>query len=570
MRNAQWAKTGVDRFILAQLESAGRKPAPPADRRTLLRRVSYDLTGLAPTPVETAAFENDAGPGALEGVVSRLLASPRYGEQWGRHWLDVVRYADTAGENTDHPLPHAWRYRNWVLRALNDDEPYDQFIRDQVAGNLVAASAPSERATDQVIATGYLAIARRFGHDIDKDMYLTHADTIDTLGKSVLGLSLGCCRCHDHKYDPLSARDYYGLYGIFDSTRFPSPGCEPKQRPRDLVALPAGVVAYAVADAVPKNAREQRRGDPADLGPEVPRKFPDVLGGQKVQAASSSGRLELATWLTDANNPLTARVIVNRVWQWHFGRGLVATPNDFGTRGARPTHPALLDYLASRFIKSGWSLKALHREILLSATYQQASVSSEHSPWYDSFARRRLSAEELRDTLLVASGELDLAPGAAHPFPAEAKWSFTQHAPFAAEYETQKRSIYVMQKRNRRNRFFALFDGADPNETTPERSVTTVPTQALFFMNDPFVHARAARFASRVLASAPTECGRLNFAYRVLLSRDPTDDERTVASTFVKEYAAASADRPEKERVVAAWAAYSRALLSSNEVIHVD
>jgi Protein of unknown function (DUF1553)/Protein of unknown function (DUF1549)/Planctomycete cytochrome C len=570
VQNVPWVKTRIDRFILARLESAHRKPAPPADRRTLLRRVTYDLTGLPPTPEVLAAFENDTSPCAFEKVVDRLLNSPHYGEHWGRHWLDVVRYADTAGENSDHPLPHAWRYRNWVLKAMNYDEPFDQFIRDQIAGDLLAANGSSERAAAQVIATGYLAIARRFGHDIDKDMYLTHADTIDTLGKTVLGLSLGCCRCHDHKYDPLSTRDYYGLYGILESTRFPFPGCEPNQQPRDLVRLPSSLVAYAVAEGVPKNAREQRRGDPADLGPEVPRKFPDVLGGQKVQATKASGRLELATWLTDVKNPLTARVIVNRVWQWHFGRGLVATPNDFGTRGAQPTHPELLDDLARRFMQSGWRLKALHREIVLSATYQQASITSEHSPWYDSFARRRLSAEELRDTLLAASGDLEVTPGAAHPFPPETTWHFTQHSPFAAEYDTRTRSVYLMQKRNRRNRFFALFDGADPNESTPEREVTTVPTQALFFMNDPFLHARAARFAARVLASSQSEREQLEVAYRILVSRFPTDDEHKRATLFLKEYAAVLANQPEKMSRIAAWEAYSRALLSANEVLHVD
>ena len=841
VRHPEWVKTGIDRFILARMESANRKPARPADRRTLLRRAAYDLTGLPPTIAAIAAFEKDTDPDAFETVVQQWLDSPHYGEQWGRHWLDVVRYADTAGENTDHPLPHAWRYRNWVIQALNDDMPYDQFIRDQVAGDLVARSGPPEQVSDRIIATGYLAIARRFGHDIDKDMHLTYADTIDTLGKSVLGLTLGCCRCHDHKYDPLSARDYYGLYGIFESTRFSFPGCEPNQQPRDLVPLlpsaeaaqrsrqidaevaaidtelsrleseqsntakalreamamssvvlsegriedgtsaelsgtgkepldhrpvkrgeviqlsitprgnhgadstlvefeiverggrqrrwsvadlvtdlprgnphadtygngntwsfldgtdgpsllpeslqaidgrrelqawrhgdtpsvfvnssaqpvqvwttlpprrffvhpgprgpvavawtspfpgevsirahiadahpggdgvgwrleqflspdvgdglaglgqrrarmtevirrrgeleatrPAVAVAYAVSEGLPHNTRLQRRGEPADLGPEVPRKFPDVLGGQKVHATATSGRLELANWLTDPTNPLTARVIVNRVWHWHFGRGLVATPNDFGTRGATPTHPELLDYLASQFIQSGWSLKALHRAILLSATYQQASSSSEPSPWYDGFARRRLSAEELRDTLLAASGELETTPGSAHPFPPEATWSFTQHGPFAAEYKTMKRSVYLMQKRNRRSRFFALFDGPDPNESTPRRDVTTVPTQALFFMNDPFLHARAARFAARIRAFAPSERGRLDFAYQVLLGRNPTDIDRTEARSFLQEYATLVTDRPEDQRVVAAWDAYARVLFGSNEVLHVD
>ena len=840
VKDEPWIRTGVDRFILARMESDGRKPAPQADRRTLLRRVTYDLTGLPPTPAEMAAFEADSRPGAFERVVERLLDSPRYGEQWGRHWLDVVRYADTAGENSDHPVPHAWRYRNWVIQALNQDEPYDRFIREQIAGDLLARTGPPEQSTGRIVATGYLAIARRFGHDIDKDMHLTYADVIDTLGKSVLGLTLGCCRCHDHKYDSLTARDYYGLYGIFESTRFASPGCEPSQQPRDLVSLPmsgeaaerirridserasidailkrldaeqadeiaalgramassarllsqgrlsdgtsaelageggilerrpvrrgevirlsitprgnhgadstlvdfelaevagssrswnvaelvndltaanphadtygnagvwgfldgqdgprllpesleaidgrrelqawrngdtpsvfvnasarpvsvwttlparrffmhpgprgpvavawtspidgevsirgriadahpggdgvgwrleqfnaadvgrrlaglgrrraritealrrraelqasrpAAAVAYAVADGVPHDTRLQRRGEPADLGDAVPRKFPDILGGQKVRAADSSGRLELARWLTDPANPLTARVMVNRVWQGHLGRGLVATPNDFGTRGEKPTHPELLDYLASQLIRSGWSLKALHREIVGSATYQQSANSSEPSPWYDAFTRRRLTAEELRDTLLFVGGDLDTTPGESHPFPPESTWSFTQHAPFAAEYETRKRSVYVMQKRNRRSRFFALFDGPDPNESTARRDVTTVPTQALFFMNDPFLHAQAARFAARVRAAAPTDRERLDEAYRILLGRAATDDERAEALAFLGRYSAVLADRPEGERAAASWEAYTRVLFGCNEVLYVD
>ncbi|HTN74363.1 MAG TPA: DUF1549 domain-containing protein, partial [Pirellulaceae bacterium] len=237
VKDQRWVQTNVDRFILSRLEREQRKPMPAADRRTLLRRVTYDLTGLPPTPEEVAAFEADSSPRAFETVVERLLSSPHYGEQWGRHWLDVVRYADTAGENSDHPLPHAWRYRNWVINAINNDVPYDTFLREQIAGDLIAKEGPLELASDRIVATGYLAIARRFGHDIDKDMHLTLEDTLDTLGKSVLGLSIGCCRCHDHKYDPLSTRDYYGLYGIFESTRFAFPGCEPQQQPRDLVPL---------------------------------------------------------------------------------------------------------------------------------------------------------------------------------------------------------------------------------------------------------------------------------------------------------------------------------------------
>ncbi len=878
----------IDAFLLTGRDEEGGTLAPPADRRTLLRRVNYDLLGLPPTPAEVDAFVADPAPDAFDRVVERLLASRHYGERWGRHWLDVVRYADTAGENTDHPLPHAWRYRNWVIQAFNRDQPYDEFIRDQIAGDLLAAAGPSDQYAERVVATGYLAIARRFGHDIDKDMHLTLEDTIDTLGKSVLGLTLGCARCHDHKNDPVSARDYYGLYGIFESTRFAFPGCEPKQQPRDLVPLwsademssrrkpfeeqmaaldarlkkmtdaQAGVVralrnkatnaanllargefkdggeqklstnaepitvnvktgemiqltvlpranygadttvleftvdevaengaagrrwnlasdvagdflsgnphadrqghpavwcfldprkglqllaekvrdldgrkglhvwrngdnpsafvnstdepikawttlppktffvhpaadgpvavawlspltgsvritgrvadghagggdgvawalehvaadlgsdmtrlaslaaemreplrlrtelkareprvpvAYAVAEGAVKNTRLQKRGDPEQPGVEVPRKFLDLLGGQIVAGTNQSGRLELAQWLTSPTNPLTARVMVNRIWQGHFGKGLVTTPNDFGRQGRPPTHPALLDWLASEFVRSGWSVKAMHRLILSSHVYQQSSgvagpggppvISGQYSvdrsavaqssvdrqsrgsadgkaqlpstgslktdllnTDFSPFPRRRLSAEELRDTLLAVTGELDRTPGEAHPFPSEDKWSFTQHGPFAAEYDSMKRSVYLMQKRNRRIPFFALFDGADPNASTAKRDLTTVPTQALYFMNDPFVHARAEKFAGQVLAAGHTDAVRVVYACRQLFGRSPTDAEQADAVQFLSDYAGGGGAGDDVRR--SAWSALVRVMLASNELLYVD
>src|SRR5262245_48481170 len=268
---------------------------PVADRRTLLRRITYDLTGLPPSPDEVDAFLADPSAGAFDALIERLLASSAYGEKWGRKWLDLVRYADTAGENSDYPAPQAWRYRNWVIDAFNRDLPYDTFLREQLAGDLL--EKPSR---NQFIATGYLAVARRFGHDIDKDMHLTYEDVIDTLGKSVLGLTIGCARCHNHKYDPVTTRDYYALYGIFASTRFPFPGCEAKQKPRDLVPLPGSAdAAYAVIDGKPEDARFQNRGEPTMPGDPVPRRNLELLGGQRLADPRSSGRLELARWIAD-------------------------------------------------------------------------------------------------------------------------------------------------------------------------------------------------------------------------------------------------------------------------------
>jgi hypothetical protein len=463
IKDRLWSLTPVDPFVLARLESLGLSPAAPADKRTLIRRVTFDLIGLPPSPEEVEAFVADESPEALAKVVDRLLASPHYGERWGRHWLDVVRYADTAGETADFPAPHAWRYRNYVIAAFNADRPYDEFVREQIAGDILAASAGPQRYAELVTATGYLAIARRFGFDAAKDHYLTIEDAIDTLGKSVLGLTIGCARCHDHKYDPVTMEDYYGLYGILDSTKFAFPGCEKEKQPRDMVPLTspaapaqkgAGAktveVAYAVTEGTPHHARLHRRGDPESLGNEVPRRFLQLWGGEAVRGGGS-GRLALAGWLTGPANPLTARVIVNRVWQQHFGHGLVRTPNDFGTRGAAPTHPELLDYLADRFMAEGWSLKKLHRIIVLSATYQQSSANPQSADpdnfWLARFPRRRLSAEEIRDAILTVSGDLERTPGGPHPFPDAKSWQFTQHNPFTAVYEHDRRSVYLMTQR---------------------------------------------------------------------------------------------------------------------------
>ncbi|MCE9561424.1 MAG: PSD1 and planctomycete cytochrome C domain-containing protein [Planctomycetes bacterium] len=599
VRNSQTQpRNPIDNFVLAKLSDKGLSLTPPADKRTLLRRVTYDLTGLPPSPADLDAFLNDTSPEAFAKVVDRLLASPQYGERWGRHWLDLVRYADTAGENSDHPLPHAWRYRNWVIEAFNRDLPYDQFLRDQIAGDILWARAEGERrkdekprttilgfdasfmqppsSFDQRVATGYLAIARRFGHDTDKDMHLTFEDTIDTVGKTLLGLSIGCARCHDHKYDAITAKDYYALYGIFESTRFAFPGCEAKQQPRDLVKLQPlrPELAYAVVEGTAKNAKLQLRGDPEKPGAEVPRRWLEVLGGQTVPANSGSGRLELAGWLTSNANPLTPRVMVNRIWQHHFGKGLVQSPNDFGARGMAPTHPELLDWLSAEFVASGWRIRHFHKLIVLSAAYQQGSESRAEAVKVDvnnnlywRFDRRRLSGEEIRDSLLAVSGQLDRTPGHEHPFPPEKSWGFTQHAPFNTVYETDRRSVYVISIRNRRHPFLGLFDGADPNATTPQRQVTTVPTQALYFLNDPFFHKQAEKLSASVFAKP--EATRLDELFRITLLRPPTAKDRTTADAFLTSYAAQLSE-PVADRPKIAWAALTRVLLASNEFLYLD
>ncbi|MEK6262616.1 MAG: PSD1 and planctomycete cytochrome C domain-containing protein [Planctomycetota bacterium] len=442
VRNAKWPRNDVDRFIRAAQEAKGLSPVDDADRRVLIHRATFDLIGLPPTPAEVTAFVNDAAdtPTAFAKVVDRLLESPHYGERWGRHWLDVVRYADTAGDNSDYPIPQMIKYRDWVIEALNRDLPYDQFIRDQLAGDLLDDSGASPSLDDRnqhVIATGYIALARRFGSRVDDyPQHLTIEDTIDNLGRAFLGLSLSCARCHDHKFDPISTDDYYAVYGIFQSTRYPWPGIELEKKQRDLVPLAPGDVveaatrerkvklaefdaqlkrldeekksanddqkkeidkrigstkkqrddlnnsplpfdtAYAVAEGKKlENARIQIKGNPDKTGDEVPRRFLSVLGGQTLPPdEQSSGRRQLADWIASSDNPLTARVMVNRIWLNHFGQGLVPTPNDFGKQGRPPTHPELLDWLSRRFVESGWSMKAMHRLLMNSRTYQLASA----------------------------------------------------------------------------------------------------------------------------------------------------------------------------------------------------
>ena len=1105
VRQQDWIKTDIDRFVLARLEAAGFVPAPPADKRTLLRRVTLDLTGLPPQRQDITRFLADDSPTAFHKVVDRLLSSPHYGERWGRHWLDVVRYADTAGETGDYPVREAYLYRNWVIGAFNRDLPYDQFLRHQLAGDILARGKTGQEYADLVTATGYIAISRRFGFNSEKYHYLTIQDTIDTVGQSLLGLSLGCARCHHHKYDPVSTQDYYGLYGIFQSTRYAFPGSEEKKRPYDMVPaipesdaleskslfdtqlakwdqsvkdlqaqrktlqdrlgviaqgdggfefqavdappdepwrrddgvrvrstaqspyahvfsagtrglyLPAGghnyhfsrkvtpirtadqtahlyfnidfrntregrvdegdggyrfylgrglgnspavemsanrhafavknrdkwqivqpldydrwynlqivldlrartyrgklatpdqvvdfqdirftadwdgtidqffvdsfgfpggakpahefdnlaieitpfaplvrdldgrgtdprdgqnlaafaaqiesrrldqpgtdidghrgvnawrsaralpslvvnatdqtvripgvvpprgvavhpgqklgaaiawrsplsgqvrlsgrisdhhdcgdsvlwtldhqgesgfrplargdvktsqsqqlvavddatllqnlevqkgdflqlaifpktdygcdltgieweiaelggqrrvwnlaadivsnlhqggqgnphrdsygnptswyfyelpadrgaswfqhrsrfdhvvsegdrslreqiaevteryqravarhdalrsqeqpyQVLYAVREGKVANAQIHRRGDFRRLGDEVPRRFPQILGGANVPADyQGSGRSLLADWIVDPENPLTARVMVNRIWQWHFGQALVRTPNDFGRRGMLPTHPGLLDALARRFIAKDWSIKTMHRQILQSATYQMSSVAGAGLATEDPengllgrFGRRRLDAEMIRDSLLTVSRNLDKSPGGAHPFPDVTTWGFSQHAPFKAVYQHDRRSIYLMVQRQHKHPFLSLFDGADPNASTAQRVITTVPTQALYMLNSPFFHRQCADFARHLYTEHASGQQRLEVAYQMAYARPPTSEEVLRAEQFLSRYREKLTTGTAQDRALRAWSAYARILLASNEFLYVD
>ena len=857
----------LDHFVLARLASQGLQPNSAADRRTLIRRATFDLTGLPPTPAEIDAFLRDTSSDAFAKLVDRLLASPAYGERWGRHWLDVARYADTAGDGADYPVREAVKYRDWVVNAFNADQPFNEFIREQIAGDILAAQGPPDQYARRITATGFLAIGKRYGYRPSPDyQHLDFADAIDSVGRSLLGLSLGCARCHDHKYDPVTAADYYALYGIFQSTRWAFPGGEEQKRPSDFPPLvprdeaarldkvkaaelarlddqlaklkadraaldgksigggpdlgfesqslgkppgtpwfaagpnqilaeaqspfthihPVGTrgvrvgsgdardgvryvfarplkatagkqihftvdfrtvaptdktgayrfylgrgvvqslavevsvtaaeiairdgakwevvrqpapgawqtlrltldyakktysgvvgapgdltafenkalganwdgiadtficdalghvrgpapardldnlglqdtafaapgsapvvtpatppadlverlkkldaditaatklrdaeamkdlypVAYGVSEDKPVNVRIQLRGEPDKLGDEVPRRFLEILGGDKLPAGSTnSGRLELADWLTRPSNPLTARVFVNRVWQWHFGQGLVPTASDFGLRGDPPTHPELLDWLASEFIASGWSIKALHRLIMRSATYQLAS--DDHSEnlkkdptnrWLWRHARRPLDAESIRDAMLAVSGRLDRTVPGPHPFPDVQKWGYTIHKPFHELYDSDHRSLYLMLQRTRRHPFLALFDAADPNLSVAERLPTTTPTQTLYLMNSPFVQTQSEAFARRLLATTGDDTARVQLAFELAHGRVPSNVETTDALAFVNAYRTklTGLEKPPANDAELAWAGLTRVLLTSNAFLYVD
>ena len=620
----------LDTFILARLRDKGLRPVARADKQTLIRRATFDLIGLPPAPGDVDAFVADASPRAFARVVERLLSSRHYGERWGRHWLDVVRYADTAGDSSDFPVPQAVRYRDYVIRAFNDDKPYDRFIREQVAGDLLPANSPEQRA-EQIVATGYLALSRKFGIVTEKFHHLTIEDTIDNLGQAILGLGIGCARCHEHKFDPIPQEDYYALYGIFQSTRYPYTGSEKTKFQKDFVPLvskeeadrivkpwrdrlaaveeemkrlagkgaaakaelkrlksrrdalvkerPKVETAYAISEGDAGDARVHLKGDPETLGKSVHRGFLTVLGGQKVPTGGGSGRLLLAGWLTDPANPLTARVMANRIWQYHFGRGLVATPSSFGKQGRPPTHPELLDYLAARFVESGWSVKAMHRLIMLSEAYTRAGRGREENVAVDpdnellwKFAARRLEAEAIRDAMLAVTGELDLERGGTHPFPPPHRWNYSQAQPYTARYsdfDHRKRTVYWMTQRLRKRKFMETFDGPDPNISTAVRTNSTTPLQALFMMNDSFVHERANKFAARLISARPDDARRIDLAYQLTLARAPEPEERTQCLKFLQEYRRKmkANDVPGEAHTMLAWSSLSRVLFGSNEFI---
>jgi mono/diheme cytochrome c family protein len=570
-----WARNPVDAFILARLEKEGLSPSPEADPRTLIRRLTYDLHGLPPTPAEVEAFLADPRPDAYERLVDRLLASPRYGERWGRHWLDVVHYGDTHGYDKDKRRDHAWPYRDYVIRSFNADRPYARFVLEQVAGDVLFPGEP-----DGVIATGFIAAGPWdfVGHvelregtlDKAKTRLIDRDDMVASTVSTFQSLTAHCARCHDHKFDPIPQRDYYRLQAVFAGVDRGDRGTD--GRVPDPKA-PAASLVYAVVPHAPRPIHVLNRGDVEQPGEPVgPGALSCLPGLDPVFHLSESDgegarRAALAGWLTEPANVLTWRSVVNRAWHGHFGRGIVDTPNDFGRMGSLPSHPELLDWLAVAFRDGGQSLKALHRLIVTSATYRQ---SSRHDPaasakdadnrWLWRQNRRRLDAESVRDAILSVSGTLDPRMGGPgfdlFRFKDDHSPVYDHTAPGVADNpQVRRRTVYRFTVRSVPNPFLECMDCADPNINTPVRTSTITALQALALLNDRFVISQSECFARRVEALGGDTGARVDAAFLLALGRPPRPVERDALADFARKHGLARA---------------CRVLLNTNEFLFVD
>jgi len=678
VRDVESVRNPIDRFVIARLEAIGLRLASPAERATLIRRLSFDLVGLPPTPQEIEAFVHDRSPDAYEKLVARLLKSPQFGERQATQWLDLVRYAESDGFKADDARPNAWRYRDYVIESFNRDKPYDRFVQEQIAGDELF---PND--INALVATGFLRHWPDEYNAVNLEQRRQEIlnDITDTTSAAFLGLTAGCAKCHDHKYDPIPQKDYYRLQAFFAAywpteTPLASPSeieaakqrrlewekqtaelrqkiaevekpfresAQRKQRGRfveeyqaildipmekrtpmqkQIGAMIDKQVHAAGTDvgktmkgpakdqwqAMMKQMEQFDRLKPpklpalpicTDVGPEAPKThllkrgnwrtpgeevapgYPTALASATPQAAvkpltaTTGRRAALAKWLTQPEHPLTARVIVNRVWQSHFGKGIVGTPSDFGSQGDRPTHPELLDWLANEFVRNGWNLKWLHRTIVTSATYMQSSFASSEAlkadpdnRWYSRMTRRRVEAESLRDAMLSVSGQLNLKAGGPSIFPElpdEIKKSAKNWPTSADASDRNRRSVYIAVRRNLRYPLLAIFDAPDANETCARRFATTTAPQALMLLNDRLILEMAEAFAKRVLHEAGTDHGEIiSRTFTLALGRSPSDVERSTMHRFLQE------SRAKTGRMDAAVTDFCHAVLNLNEFLFVD
>src|SRR5215471_6387094 len=668
LKHREWVKTKVDAFILSELESKHVSPSPPSGRISLIRRATFDLTGLPPTPEEVKAFLKDKSPRAFERVVDRLLASPHHGEKWARHWLDLARYAESEGFKADETRPNAWRYRDYVIKSFNEDKPYDRFIKEQIAGDELWPGNP-----DALVATGF---NRHYPDESNARNLMQRRqeilnDITDTAGAVFLGTTYACARCHDHKFDPILQKDYYKLQAFFAGVRakddfvLVSPAEEAEHRRklavweeetkeiRAQIAQVEAPIIKAIYDenfnkypadiqAAVKTPAEKRdtmqwlmyhkaswlldskqdedgngvrnrlKGDarkqydelraklaafdsikPAplpigsgitDVGPNAPATnvlnkgaydapleevqpgFMEIIDKEPAKVAPTDGkttgrRTALANWLAEPRNPLVARVMVNRIWHYHFGRGLVGTPSDFGLMGETETNKGLLDWLSAVFVEKGWSIKAMHRLIMLSNTYQQSSdydeAASKADPnnelWWR-YPRHRLIGEDIRDAILSVGGQLNLKMGGPSVFPdipegMEVRGGWKKNE---KEEEKNRRSIYVFVRRNSRYPMFQAFDMPDTHESCARRTTTTTAPQALALLNDKIILKAAQSFAGRILKEAGSDSNaQITTAYRLAYSRQPSQDEREMALAFLDKQAAIIKARLDEKKTAA-------------------
>jgi hypothetical protein len=642
VKDTAWPRSDIDRFLLAALEAKGLNPVGDADARTLVRRLYFDLTGLPPAPEDVEAFvkEHAAHPQkALEAVVDKLLASPRFGERWGRHWLDVARYAESSGRANNFAYPHAWRYRDYVIASFNADKPYDQFIREQVAGDLLS-TRDDQQKTECLTATGFLAVGPKTHNERNpRQFQMDLADEqIDATFQAFQALTVACARCHDHKFDPIPQKDYYALSGIFRSseTCYGTIRIIQSNHPSPLITLPKSGGATVGLDTLTAERRENiekqikdlrdqaskltgqdaflrriflqarratlesqlnlyesdgtpkllamgvrdrfrgsdskvyNRGELDQPGETAPRGFPQVLTTKQPTIGKGSGRLELADWLASPSNPLTARVMANRVWLHLIGHGLVSSPDNFGASGQKPSHPALLDYLALSFRENSWSVKKLIRTIVLSRAYQLSSQFDSKSFETDPdnvlhwrMPKRRLEAEAIRDAMLAVSGRLDLTPpkGSAVARLGEGNVGFRFRAGGGDGPAETHRTVYLPIVRDLVPEMLTLFDFPDPSLIIGERPTTTIPAQALFLMNNPFVIRQAETLAEKLLASGDDDAARLARAFSLCYARPPSQKETQNAQKFIADYSGKQSRR-------ATWAALCQALFASAEFTH--